>query len=183
MCTINFSQVLKKDFDATNFVSYLQEQLSTKGLYFAIQTVEDSSMSKVFWTLTDSFERWIENSEANIVLFDTTHGTTNKYTLKFAAFCTVNKHGNTQVLACTLLDRETEEAFTWAFSEFLKPFRHPPKIIITDGDPAMAAGIRNVYSSIIHLLCTFHTGQILSNILNLFSVADMKIYAKVGMLS
>ncbi|KAI6653127.1 hypothetical protein LOD99_3963 [Oopsacas minuta] len=113
--------VEERGFDATNFVSYLQEQLSTKGLYFAIQTAEDSSMSKVFWTLTDSFERWVENSEANIVLFDTTHGT-NKYTLKFAAFCTVNKHGNTQVLACTLLDREIEEAFTWAFSEFLKPF-------------------------------------------------------------
>ena len=40
--------VEERGFDATNFVSYLQEQLSTKGLYFAIQTVEDSSMSKVF---------------------------------------------------------------------------------------------------------------------------------------
>ncbi|KAI6651455.1 putative far-red impaired response protein [Oopsacas minuta] len=90
--------VEERGFDATNFVSYLQEQLSTKGLYFAIQTAEDSSMSKVFWTLTDSFERWVENSEANIVVFDTTHGT-NKYTLKFTAFCPVNKHGNTQVLA------------------------------------------------------------------------------------
>ena len=50
----------ERSFDATKFVSYLQEQLSTKGLYFAIQTVEDSSMSKVFWILTDSFERWIE---------------------------------------------------------------------------------------------------------------------------
>ena len=38
----------ERGFDATNFVSYLQEQLSTKGLYFAMQTVEDSSMSKVF---------------------------------------------------------------------------------------------------------------------------------------
>ncbi|KAI6657050.1 Protein FAR1-RELATED SEQUENCE 5-like [Oopsacas minuta] len=161
--------VEERSFDATNFVSYLQEQLSTKGLYFAIQTAEDSSMSKVFWTLTDSFERWVENSEANIVLFDTTHGT-NKYTLKFAAFCTVNKHVNTPVLACTLLDRETEEAFTWAFSEFLKPFRHPPKIIITDCDPAMAAAIRNVHPSTIHLLCTFHIGQnIVKHIKPLFS--------------
>ena len=87
----------ERGFDATNFVGYLQEQLTIKSLHFAIQTVEDGSKSKVFWTLTDSLERWIENSDANIVLFDTTHGT-NKYTLKFAAFCTVNKHGYTQVL-------------------------------------------------------------------------------------
>ena len=163
------ASVEERGFDATNFVGYLQEQLTTKGLYFAIQTVEDGSMSEVFWTLTDSLERWIENSDANIVLFDTTHGT-NKYTLKFAAFCTVNKHGNTQVLACTLLDRETEEAFTWAFCEFLKAFRHPPKIFITDGDPAMAAAIRNIYPSTIYLLCTFHIGQnIVKHIKPLFS--------------
>ena len=82
--------VEERGFDATNFVGYLQEQLTTKGLYFAIQTVEDGSMSKVFWTLTDSLERWIENSDANIVLFDTTHGT-NKYTLKFAVYTDKNK--------------------------------------------------------------------------------------------
>ena len=147
--------VEERGFDATNFVRYLQEP-STKGFHFAIQTVEDSSMSKVSWILTDSFERWIENSDANILLFDTTHGK--------------NKHGNTQVLACTLLDRETEEIFTWEFSEFLKPFRHPPKIIITDGNPAMAAAIRNVFSSTIHLLCTFHIGQnIVKHIKPLFS--------------
>ena len=63
------------------------------------------------------------------MLFETTHGT-NKYTLKFAAFYTVNRHGDIQVRACTLLDLETEEAFTWAFNEFLKPFRHPPKSLL-----------------------------------------------------
>ena len=90
--TIKSSQ--ERGFDATTFVGYLQEQLTTKGLYFVIQTVEDGSMSKVFWTLTDSLERWIENSDANMILFDTTHST-NKNTFKFAAFCTANKHGNT----------------------------------------------------------------------------------------
>ena len=65
----------------------------------------------------------------------------------------------------------------------LKPFRHPPKIIITDGDPAMAAAIRNVYSSTIHLLCTFHIGQNIVKHIKPLSVADMKTYAKVGMLS
>ena len=117
--------VEERGFDATNFVSYLQEKLSTKGLYFAIQTVEDSSMSEFIWTLTDSFERWIENSEANIVLFDSTH-CINKYTLKFGAFCTVNK---------------------------------------------------------MEILKSWHVHQGSKNVLNLFSEADMKTYATVGMLS
>ena len=160
---------MKRCFDATNFVNYLQEQQSMKGSYFAIQTVEDSSLSRVFCTLTDSLERWAENSDANIILFDTSHGT-NKYSLKFAAFSTVNKHVRTQFLSCTLLDRETEEAFSWSFGEFLKAFRHPPKIIITDGDPAMADAICTTYSSTTHLLCTFHIGQnIVKHIKHLFS--------------
>ena len=65
--------VEERGFDAINFISYLREQLSTKGLYFAIQIVEDSSMSKVF-------------SVAKIVLFDITHGT-DKYTLKLILIC------------------------------------------------------------------------------------------------
>ena len=100
----------ERGFDATNFENYLQEQ-SMKGSYFAIQTVEDGSLSRVFWTLTDSLERWAENSDVNIILFDTSHGT-NKYSLKIVAFSTVNKHGRTQILSCTLVDRETEEAFS-----------------------------------------------------------------------
>ena len=144
--------VEERGFDATNFVGYLQEQLTTKGLYFVIQTVEDGSMSKVFWTLTDSLERWIENTDAKMVLYDTAHGT-NKYTLKFAAFV-------------------QSKNMVIVFNN--KPFRHPPKIIITDGDPAMAVAIRIFTLPLYISFALFTLAKILSNILNLFSVVDMK---------
>ena len=44
------SSIEERGFDATNFVNYLQEQQSMKGSYFAIQTVEDGSLSRVFRT-------------------------------------------------------------------------------------------------------------------------------------
>ena len=102
-------------------------------------------MNKAFWTLTDSIERWAENSGANPLVFDTSHGT-NKYSLKFAAFGTIDKHGKTQALSCSLLDRETEEALSWVFTEFL---RQQPNIIITAGDPVMAAAIKTVFPCIV----------------------------------
>ena len=82
----------ERRFYAANFIDYLQERKSNKGLYFGTQTVEDGSFKYAFWLLTDSLERWEENSGTNTLVFDTSHRT-NKYTLKFAAFGTIDKHG------------------------------------------------------------------------------------------
>ena len=61
MCTINSSQVLKKEvlMQRNSSVIYKNNYLP-KDCILLYKTVEDSSMSKVFWILTDSFERWIE---------------------------------------------------------------------------------------------------------------------------
>lgn len=79
-----------------------------------IQTLEDCSLNRGFWTPTNSLEHLARNFGANPLIFGTSHGT-NKYALEFAAFGTVDKHGKTKVPSCFLLDREIEETFTWVF--------------------------------------------------------------------
>ena len=123
----------------------------------------------VLWLLTDSLECWAQLDGNNPIFFDTSHAT-NRYALKFAAFTTIDKHGKSQILACSLIARETTDSFVWIFTQFLQAFRQCPRVIITDGDPAMAAAITQIYPSAIHLLCTFHLGQnIVSHIKPLFN--------------
>ena len=81
------------------------------------------------------------------------------YFLKIGAFTTVNKHGNTVTIACSLLTNEDQESFQWLFGEFLKDFTLPPKVMFTEGDPGMANAISLVFPSTTHLLYTFHISK------------------------
>ena len=89
----------------------------------------------------------------------------NRYALKFAAFTTIDKHGKSQILACSLIARETTYSFVWIFTQFLQAFRQCPRVIITDGDPAMAAAITQIYPSAIHLAVSYGPGAAVYNFL------------------
>ena len=103
-------------------------------------------------------ERWAEDYENNPALFDTSHGT-NKYFLKFGALTTVDRSGRTVILASSLISIETQSSFEWVFREFVKAFHTPPKVLFTDGNPAMAAAIRCSLPNTSHLLCTYHLSK------------------------
>ena len=68
-------------------------------------------------------------------------------------------HGRTVILANSLLSNETESASDWVLREFLKAFHTPPKVLFTDGDPTMAAAIRDALPNTFHLLCTYHLSK------------------------
>ena len=151
----------------------------TNNLYFCVHTDEDGSINMVLWILTNSLECWAQLEGKNPLMFDTSHAT-NKYALKFAAFTAVNKHGRSQILACSLIAQETIESFVWIFTQFLEAFRQYPRVIITDGDPAMAAAINQVYPCVVHMFCTFHLAQnLISHIKPLF-VGREEILVQVG---
>jgi len=53
--------------------------------------------------------------------------------------------------------QEREDDFTWAFEQFMIAFKVAPRVIVTDGDPAMAAAVRNVFATATkHHLCVYH---------------------------
>ncbi|XP_020421372.1 protein FAR1-RELATED SEQUENCE 5-like [Prunus persica] len=69
----------------------------------------------------------------------------------------VNNHGQTIVLACTFLSKETTESFVWMFEEFKKAMPGgEPKTIITDQDAAMAIAISIAFPTTFHRLCIWH---------------------------
>ncbi|BBN67412.1 hypothetical protein Prudu_70S000700 [Prunus dulcis] len=110
--------------------------------------------SRRFWA--DATSRRAYGFYGDVVVFDTTFNT-NRYDLTFAPMLGVNNHGQTIVLACAFLSKETTESFVWMFEEFKKAMPGgEPKTIITDQDAAMARAISIAFPTTFHRLCIWH---------------------------
>ncbi|KAI5345956.1 hypothetical protein L3X38_013833 [Prunus dulcis] len=69
----------------------------------------------------------------------------------------VDNHGQTIVLACAFLSKETTESFVWMFEEFKKVMLGgEPKTIIIDQDAVMAIAISIAFPTTFHRLCIWH---------------------------
>ncbi|BBN70215.1 Protein kinase superfamily protein [Prunus dulcis] len=110
--------------------------------------------SRCFWA--DATSRRAYGFYGDVVVFDTTFNT-NRYDLTFAPMLGVNNHGQTIVLACAFLSKETTESFVWMFEEFKKAMPGgEPKTIITDQDAAMTRAISIAFPTTFHRLCIWH---------------------------
>ncbi|BBG92430.1 hypothetical protein Prudu_000171 [Prunus dulcis] len=106
--------------------------------------------------VTNATSRRAYGFYGDVVVFDTTFNT-NRYDLTFAPMLGVNNHGQTIVLACAFLSKETTESFVWMFEEFKKAMPGgEPKTIITDQDAAMAIAISIAFPTTFHRLCIWH---------------------------
>ncbi|CAL8175235.1 unnamed protein product [Prunus armeniaca] len=114
----------------------------------------DNRFSRCFWA--DATSRRAYGFYGNVVVFDTTFNT-NRYDLTFAPMLGVNNHGQTIVLACAFLSKETTKSFIWMFEEFKKAMPGgEPKTIITDQDAAMSREISIAFPTTFHRLCIWH---------------------------
>ncbi|XP_062011894.1 protein FAR1-RELATED SEQUENCE 5-like [Rosa rugosa] len=134
-----------------------------KNSFFNFKIEEDSEnrIKHCFWA--DATSRRAYSFFGDVVIFDTTYNT-NKYRLIFAPLLGVNHHGQTIMFGCAFLGDESTESFVWLLNTFLEamPGRSPPKMIITDQDPAMKIAISQVLPNTFHRYCSWH-------ILNKFS--------------
>ncbi|CAL2248023.1 unnamed protein product [Prunus armeniaca] len=96
---------------------FMAEQKNNEAFYFKIEGDGDNRFSRWFWA--DATSRRAYGFYGDVVVFDTTFNM-NRYDLKFAPMLGVNNHGQTIVLACPFLSKETTELFIWMFKEFKK---------------------------------------------------------------
>ncbi|BBG94483.1 Protein kinase superfamily protein [Prunus dulcis] len=133
---------------------FMAEQKKNEAFYFKIEGDGHDRFSRCFWA--DATSRRAYGFYGDVVVFDTTFNT-NRYDLTFAPMLGVNNHGQTIVLACAFLSKETTESFVWMFEEFKKAMPGgEPKTIITDQDAAMAITISIAFLTTFHRLCIWH---------------------------
>ncbi|XP_074290574.1 protein FAR1-RELATED SEQUENCE 5-like [Silene latifolia] len=141
--------------DATLFVNHLEELAKIKpGFYFAREIDDQKCLSRVFWSDVESRKNYAEFGDA--VSFDATYGT-NKYGMIFTPFTGVDHHKRSVTFACSLLDHENEDSFTWCFKKFLDCMgQKEPLCIVTDQGVGMLLAIPNVFKTARHRFCMWH---------------------------
>jgi hypothetical protein len=120
-----------------------------------------NAIESIYWEMPKAKEK--VGRGLNCVFYDTTHGT-NHCKMKLGLFIASNENGRSIVLAITLMANETATTFHNFFTEFKKNFS-APKVIFTDGDPAMACAVNTALPEpeTKHLLCIYHLQQNFDN--------------------
>ena len=139
---------------------FISKQEKNPAFYFAIKKCQEDRLTHCFWV--DAKLRSAYKYFGDVVVFDSTYNT-NRYGMIFAPFIGVNNHGQTIILACSLHSDETSDSFVWLLEQFKKNMPGgPPKMIITNQDPAMTKAISQALPDTFHRYCIWH-------ILNKFS--------------
>ncbi|XP_056692152.1 protein FAR-RED IMPAIRED RESPONSE 1-like [Spinacia oleracea] len=118
---------------------------------------EDGRLLDVLWV--DAHSRAAYEEFGDVVCFDTTY-LTNQYRIPFANFIGVNHHGQSILLGCALVSRETADTFEWIFGHWLECMGgKAPTGILTDQDAAMRKALRSTMSQSCHRWCLWHITQ------------------------
>ncbi|KAK9284366.1 hypothetical protein L1049_023537 [Liquidambar formosana] len=121
---------------------------------YTIETDDENRISHIFWA--DATSREAYKVFGYVVVFDTTHST-NWYEMILAPILGVNHHGQTITFGCEFLCDESHESFIWFFEQWMKAMPGgPPKMIISDQDPAIEIAIKNVLPNTTHRFCIWH---------------------------
>lgn len=102
-----------------------------------------------------AFAAYARNERRNVIMFDTTWGT-NRFGMKLGFFTTVGANGETLILAGVIMMYETKGSFEWAFERFIKCFKIPPKVIVTDGDVGIIGACASTLPDTVRLTCVWH---------------------------
>ncbi|XP_038723713.1 protein FAR1-RELATED SEQUENCE 5-like [Tripterygium wilfordii] len=141
--------------DAQMLYEYFEaEKEKNSEFYFSINVDVENKIKHCFWA--DAECRKAYQTFGDVVVFDTTYNT-NRYGMIFAPFVGVNHHGQTTLFACAFLCDETSESFRWLLQQLLIAMVvGPPKMIITDQDPAMSKAIAEILPNTLHRFCMWH---------------------------
>ena len=154
--------------DVGGVLEWLHERNLSHGLFSDYATDEEGRLTRLYYVVDGAAEAWKRASGMSIALFDTTHST-NKYDMRLGCFTSRNEDGGTILLAVSFVKREDTRSFAWVFGKFKESFASAPDVLLTDGDPGMAAAAKTVFPGTRHLLCTWHISQnLLMHALKLF---------------
>eukprot|EP00961_Rhodomonas_salina_P296081 3936039-Rhodomonas_salina.1 len=102
------------DLDATNLTAWISKRRYEQGL-FRDTDAPHGYLQHAFFTFKGARELWHAQGDGRRTLIvDTTH-IKMCYSLKLLLFVTVDREGNSRILAAGLLSNEFAESFKWAF--------------------------------------------------------------------
>ncbi|XP_077245563.1 protein FAR1-RELATED SEQUENCE 4-like [Tasmannia lanceolata] len=130
---------------------FMRMQSLDPSFFYEMELDENQRLKNLVWV--DAKSRMAYTHFGDVVTFDTSY-LTKKYHLPLAMFVGVNQHGQSMLLGCTLITKETKTSFVWVFKTWLRAmFDQPPMAIITDQDNDVKAAIAEVFPETHHRFC------------------------------
>ena len=143
--------------DAATMLLHLLELRDDDPGYFVLPRLEGPSneLTGLFWMTSEQCnDLWPKFHD--VIIHDNT-SKTNRYEMALSLFVAIDNNYKTRIVAQALTKYETQADYNWILNCTLQASdNHPPKVLFTDGDPAMIAAIQNVYPQTRHLLCIYH---------------------------
>ena len=126
--------------------------------FFRLKLDSEERVENLFWV--DGLSRKAYKSAYHdCISFDTTF-MTNVYSMPFAPFIGINRHGQSFMLGCGFLRDEKATSFDWLLQTFLDAMDGlAPTCIITDQDFATRASISTIFTATIHRNYRWHIMQ------------------------
>ncbi|GBC53877.1 protein FAR1-RELATED SEQUENCE 5-like [Rhizophagus irregularis DAOM 181602=DAOM 197198] len=148
---------IHNEFDAAEMLSYLLKQRDIDQDYIVIPRLEgpNNELTGLFW-MTSQQHNDLWPKYHDVIIHDNT-AKTNRYDMALSLFVCIDNNFKMRIVGQALIKYETQAAYEWIFQCMLESVDNvSPKVIFTDGDPAVIAAIRVIYPQTQHLLCIYH---------------------------
>eukprot|EP00961_Rhodomonas_salina_P123750 1667685-Rhodomonas_salina.1 len=145
------------DLDATNLSEWISKRRTDHGLYGDIYAL-NGFLEHSFFVFKGARELWNRQGGGWCTLIvDTTH-IKMCYNLKLLLFVSMDREGNSRILAAGLLSNEFAESFKWVFHQFNTALGLSPDIILSNQCASIRKAVLSVWQALedLHFLCTFH---------------------------
>ena len=149
---------IDRNLDAAELIKTLElmQEENPEFKFSYMVNPETNRLVHVIWMFAE--QRMYYSRFNDIIVFDNTYQT-NRFHMPFGIFTGVNNLGQSVCFAGTLTSSESEESFTWIFSEFLNMVNNKaPQVLLTDDDKGIANAYNNTFRQCgtKHRLCQWH---------------------------
>jgi len=136
-------------------LAYLQGKKDVNPTYYLRYTEDDDGrLENLFWC--DKTSGLDYKTFVHALAFDSTYKC-NEYNKPLVVLVAINHNLKTVTLGCALVVHETEASFISVLEHLVEAGDgQKPKIVVTDGDEAMANAMKVVFPEARHRLCLWH---------------------------
>ena len=115
-----------------------------------------SSLTHLFWMSSEQQILWL--CYHDMIMHDNTCKT-NWYNRPLSLFVTSDNNLKTRIVAQAIVDDETQFSYEWVYQCVKEATSISPKVLVTDGDPAVNAAVMVQFPDTFHMHCIWHITQ------------------------
>ncbi|XP_020584402.1 protein FAR1-RELATED SEQUENCE 6-like isoform X2 [Phalaenopsis equestris] len=140
--------------DAAIHQFFSRMQNRNPNFFYSVDLDQYGRLRNLFWA--DARARAASLYFCDVVSFDSTYLAV-KYDLPLVSFIGTNHHGQTVLLGCGLLSKETVETYVWLFKTWLASIMGcQPNAFISNHCKAIQCAVTEVFPRIRHRLCLYN---------------------------